>query len=823
MVYYLLNTQFSSMRGIPGTPLGDAFVQAEYLIFGVICTISVTGTIALELLLDFFMEYGHTKVKDQGERLMMILVVILPGFLIIKYKHNPNIPYIFCCLHSIQVIGSAAPIFSLCCKLVPIYFTPGKALLCYLFWTAAGTFMFIGFHQPLKSWANLLVFVCVSISIGIFTGMVYSWGKELTTRVPPVSAKTYLIPKIFACLTEDEFYCIVYISCALFTIVMVPAMTGAVRLYKWEEWNHNDLCINIYALTGFSVISGIVPGRYRQHVARTNIAKKIQQNHDTVRYISHEIRSPLNIVQNGVKLVISNLTGHCHPEILQDLADIEHASCAATSIVDDLLNFEKLEANSFQVERRYEPAASMLTEITTRCHTLAQQKNIKFEIQNQLCCSDSGDTLFMLVDVIKMEQVIRNLIVNSIKFTPKGGSIIVSFRHETSSVLPRAGALSALPSSERFFERCPIFMALLKKIKGWWLNKQKIYAESEGNIIIKDSSSQATNDKKTVKAYCLFGTVCIDITDTGVGLSPSQLKDMFGKFVQFNANHLQGGGGSGLGLWICKSIVEQHEGIITLKSDGLGRGTTFTIRMNCYLDPVRSNTQSQHTIEMNSRHKVSGHSLQDGTACNLLSLTNTSSNKHKVTGFQSALKSIPSEEISHSSSGSDFSSLHRCSGPLELCILKAASSVHTLENKQSMSSPRIFSPINILVVDDSNMNRKILKNIIKQISLDLDKNYRNSCHFEVFEADDGTTALEMMKTHPFSLIIIDNIMTHMNGPEAVKQMRQLGYRGLIMGVTGNVAKTDIDDFITQGANAVLKKPVSIEMLFQVFVDLISQT
>jgi len=381
------------------------------------------------------------------------------------------------------------------------------------------------------------------------------------------------------------------------------------------------------------------------------------------------------------------------------------------------------------------------------------------------------------------------LIVNSIKFTPQGGSIIVSFRHETSPVLTGAETSSPLLSSERFFDRCTIFVALLNIIKGWCFKKHKIYVASEENIIVKDSSSQATNDKKTVKAYCLFGTICIDITDTGVGLSPSQLKDMFGKFVQFNANHLQGGGGSGLGLWICKNIVEQHEGIITLKSDGPHHGTTFTIRMNCYLDPVCSNT---------------------------------SSNIHKDPGFQSILKSIARQEISKSASRSDFRGLHERSGSLELCILNAGSPVHALENKCIMSSPRICSTFNILVVDDSNMNRKILKNIIKKISLDLNENHRNSSHFEVFEADDGTSALEMMKACQFSLILIDNIMNHMNGPQAAKQMRQFGYTGLIMGVTGNVSETDIDDFIAHGANAVLKKPVSIEILFQVFLDLASQ-
>jgi len=467
----------------------------------------------------------------------------------------------------------------------------------------------------------------------------------------------------------------------------------------------------------------------------------------------------------------------------------------------------------------------MLTEIARRCQTLAVQKNINFEVQDQLCCSESGDTLFILVDVIKMEQVIRNLIVNSIKFTPKGGSITVLFRHETSPALTGAGASSPLPDSERSFERrCTIFKALLKKTKGWCLKRQKIYVEPEGNIRMKDSSSQAKNDKKAGKAYCLFGTICIDITDTGVGLSPSQLKDMFGKFVQFNANHLQGGGGSGLGLWICKSIVEQHEGIITLKSDGLGCGTTFTIRMNCYLDPECSKNQLQHTIEMNSKNNVSGRSFQVSVAYNSLALTNltTSFNMHKASEFQNILKTSASQEISRSSSESNFNSLHQCSEPLELTSRDRGSYVQTTENKHIMTSPRIFCSLNILVVDDSNMNRKMLKNIIQKISLDLDEKHRKSCHFEVFEADDGTSALEMIKARTYSLILIDNIMTNMNGPHAVKQMRKFGYRGLIMGVTGNVSETDINGFIAHGANAVLKKPVSIEMLFQVFHDLASQ-
>lgn len=61
-------------------------------------------------------------------------------------------------------------------------------------------------------------------------------------------------------------------------------------------------------------------------------------------------------------------------------------------------------------------------------------------------------------------------------------------------------------------------------------------------------------------------------------------------------------------------------------------------------------------------------------------------------------------------------------------------------------------------------------------------------------------------------IMMDFEMPILTGPEATKKLRELGYQGAILGVTGNVLKEDVDFFLSKGANDVLPKPVSVKLL-----------
>ena len=70
-------------------------------------------------------------------------------------------------------------------------------------------------------------------------------------------------------------------------------------------------------------------------------------------------------------------------------------------------------------------------------------------------------------------------------------------------------------------------------------------------------------------------SLLVEVRDSGSGLSADQQMRLFHEIVQFNAKSQQGGGGSGLGLWISRQILELHGGSVGVHSEGPGKGSLF--------------------------------------------------------------------------------------------------------------------------------------------------------------------------------------------------------------------------------------------------------
>ena len=130
---------------------------------------------------------------------------------------------------------------------------------------------------------------------------------------------------------------------------------------------------------------------------------------------------------------------------------------------------------------------------------------------------------------------------------------------------------------------------------------------------------------------------------------------------------------------------------------------------------------------------------------------------------------------------------------------------------------------NILVVDDSKLNRKMLVKSLKTES--------HRCE----EAEDGLEAVRMVtkrsefKTDEneslpssyYDAILMDFMMPIMDGPTATKVLRDMGYKGVIIGVTGNALPSDVEYFTGKGANKVLIKPVDVDVLLLTVHSLLS--
>ena len=211
---------------------------------------------------------------------------------------------------------------------------------------------------------------------------------------------------------------------------------------------------------------------------------------------------------------------------------------ASLEVINELLMFEKLAAGMTTLECVPTPVLPFLEQAMKQHLLPARSKEIAFELVPSPAVSLA---VTIDVDPIKLSTVFRNLFSNALKFTKKHGRVTVRVE-----IKHREGVTSTSTS---------------RRIKS---SQQK-----DAHSAIKSASASATSTTATVATNKDNGTnkegrtievdmVEVTVQDTGAGLSAANLGKLFGEGVQFNANGLQGGGGSGLGLFITKGQFFVH-------------------------------------------------------------------------------------------------------------------------------------------------------------------------------------------------------------------------------------------------------------------------
>lgn len=103
------------------------------------------------------------------------------------------------------------------------------------------------------------------------------------------------------------------------------------------------------------------------------------------------------------------------------------------------------------------------------------------------------------------------------------------------------------------------------------------------NLISNALKFTEKNGSVLVKVYKNQSKVYIAVKDSGIGIEQKNLEDIFKRFIQVENNPLRKNEGSGIGLSLCKQIIEEHNGDITVKSE-LGKGSEFEISIPIVID-----------------------------------------------------------------------------------------------------------------------------------------------------------------------------------------------------------------------------------------------
>lgn len=236
--------------------------------------------------------------------------------------------------------------------------------------------------------------------------------------------------------------------------------------------------------------------------------------------MSHELRSPLNVILGFSELMLSGMTGELTAGQQQNLSDIQSSGNRLLNLIDNILDLTRIETSSLSLEL----SPFVLKDAISAAAALVREKAAKHAIEVSLAVS--GEVGAVCADERKMKQVLVNLIGNAVKFTPDGGAVRVTARR--------------LPAAEA------------------------------GAISPKRQTAGAADSAKAREF------IAIAVQDSGVGIAPGDREKIFEPFHQADASYTKRFGGAGLGLSLSLRLVELHGGTIRVESEP-GKGSTFTI------------------------------------------------------------------------------------------------------------------------------------------------------------------------------------------------------------------------------------------------------
>jgi signal transduction histidine kinase len=250
--------------------------------------------------------------------------------------------------------------------------------------------------------------------------------------------------------------------------------------------------------------------------------------------MSHELRTPFNSILGVSECLLEEIYGQINPRQKEAITIIENSSNHLLKLINDILYFTNLSTDLVKLDLESVAIADLCNSSLDFVKEQALKKKI------QITINISPDIEFFEADPLRMRQVLVSLLNNAIKFTPTGGKVSLDVK------------IDQAPSK---------------------------LATSSSVTKTSDSLAQVADNQEVLN---MNSWIYFAITDTGLGIAPSDQNKLFQPFLQIDSGLNRTYEGIGIGLAIVKQIVELHNGYVDLSSQ-LGQGSCFTVSI-----PLRS-------------------------------------------------------------------------------------------------------------------------------------------------------------------------------------------------------------------------------------------